>query len=49
VTRWMWTLLARNRRERLISLTSLVSEESAQQHFDSLRTASPVATRAPEA
>ncbi len=27
VTRWLWTFLARNRRERLISLTSLASEE----------------------
>jgi NADH dehydrogenase len=27
VTRWMWTFLARNRRERLISLVSLASEE----------------------
>jgi NADH dehydrogenase len=27
VTRWLWTFLARNRRERLISLVSLASEE----------------------
>ncbi len=31
VTRWMWTFLARNRRERLISLVSLVSEEGLEQ------------------
>ncbi len=39
VTRWMWTLLARNRRERLISLTSLVSEDAAQEHLAALRDA----------
>jgi NADH dehydrogenase len=27
VMRWMWTILARNRRERLISTVSLVSDE----------------------
>jgi NADH dehydrogenase len=30
VTRWMWTLIARNRRERLISAVSLVHEETAR-------------------
>ena len=40
VTRWMWTILARNRRERLISLTSLVTEEVAQEHLAALRDAS---------
>jgi NADH dehydrogenase len=40
VTRWMWTILARNRRERLISLTSLISEDAAQQHLQALRDAS---------
>ena len=30
VVRWMWTILARNRRERLISMISLVREETAQ-------------------
>jgi NADH dehydrogenase len=30
VTRWMWTLIARNRRERLISVVSLVHEETAR-------------------
>jgi NADH:ubiquinone reductase (H+-translocating) len=30
VTRWLWTVLARNRRERLISITSLVNEETAR-------------------
>ncbi len=29
VTRWLWTALARNRRERLISVTSLVDEHVA--------------------
>ncbi len=28
VTRWMWTILARNRRERLISVVSLAPEEA---------------------
>jgi NADH dehydrogenase len=30
ITRWMWTLIARNRRERLISVVSLVNEETAR-------------------
>jgi hypothetical protein len=30
VTRWMWTLIARNRRERLISAVSLVHAETAR-------------------
>jgi NADH:ubiquinone reductase (H+-translocating) len=29
VARWLWTILARNRRERLISIVSLVSDETA--------------------
>jgi NADH:ubiquinone reductase (H+-translocating) len=29
VTRWMWSLVARNRREQVISLTSLVSDRQA--------------------
>lgn len=29
VTRWLWTVLARNRRERLLSMTSLVDEHVA--------------------
>jgi NADH dehydrogenase len=33
VARWMWTILARNRRERLISLTSLASDAAARQEL----------------
>jgi NADH dehydrogenase len=33
VTRWMWTLIARNRRERLISHVSLVHDETARAHL----------------
>jgi NADH:ubiquinone reductase (H+-translocating) len=33
VTRWMWTILARNRRERLISMASLAGDESAQEEL----------------
>jgi NADH dehydrogenase len=39
VARWMWTILARNRRERLISVVSLVSEESAHQELQAFRAA----------
>jgi NADH dehydrogenase len=31
IFRWIWSLLARNRRERLISLVSLVSQERAEE------------------
>jgi NADH dehydrogenase len=41
VTRWMWTILARNRRERLISVVSLASEEAGQQELAALRGSSP--------
>lgn len=37
VVRWMWTLLARNRRERLISIVSLVSEDRAREELDRMR------------
>jgi NADH dehydrogenase len=37
VIRWVWTLLARNRRERLISMVSLVSDEQARAEIDELR------------
>jgi NADH dehydrogenase len=37
VARWLWTILARNRRERLISMTSLVSDEQARRELDALR------------
>lgn len=37
VVRWMWTILARNRRERLISMISLVREETAQAEIDAWR------------
>jgi NADH dehydrogenase len=33
VVRWMWTLVARNRRERLISIVSLVGEETAREQL----------------
>jgi NADH:ubiquinone reductase (H+-translocating) len=36
VTRWMWTILARNRRERLISLVSLASEETGREQLAAL-------------
>ncbi len=39
VTRWMWTILARNRRERLISLVSLVSDDVAERHLLAMRDA----------
>jgi NADH:ubiquinone reductase (H+-translocating) len=37
VARWMWTLLARNRRERLISVVSLVSPEEGRAEIEALR------------
>ena len=36
LARWMWTALARDRRERLISVVSLVGEKDAQAHIDVL-------------
>jgi NADH dehydrogenase len=36
ITRWMWSLLARNRREQVISMTGLVSEPQARENLDSL-------------
>jgi NADH:ubiquinone reductase (H+-translocating) len=39
VARWMWTILARNRRERLISLTSLASDAAARQELADTRAA----------
>jgi NADH dehydrogenase len=33
VTRWLWTVLARNRRERLISMTSLVDARTGEAAF----------------
>jgi len=39
VGRWMWTILARNRRERLISIVSLVSDEAAREELESVRRA----------
>jgi hypothetical protein len=38
VARWLWTILARNRRERLISVVSLVSEETAEAELEARRT-----------
>jgi NADH dehydrogenase len=43
VMRWLWTLAARNRRERLISVTSLVSDEQAQRELEALRGRGPPA------
>jgi NADH dehydrogenase len=37
VARWMWTLIARNRRERLISWVSLVSEDLAREKLAEVR------------
>jgi NADH:ubiquinone reductase (H+-translocating) len=37
VARWLWTILARNRRERLISTVSLVSEEAAMRELREMR------------
>jgi NADH dehydrogenase len=38
VARWLWTILARNRRERLISVVSLVSEKTAEAELEARRT-----------
>jgi NADH dehydrogenase len=47
VARWGWTILARNRREREISLVSLVSDEAALRELEEMRsggtTAQPAA------
>jgi hypothetical protein len=45
VARWGWTILARNRREREISIVSLVSDEAALRELEEMRsvgTATPV-------
>jgi len=39
VARWLWTILARNRRERLISLVSLVSDRTARRELEDTRAA----------
>jgi NADH dehydrogenase len=39
VARWMWTIFARNRRERLISIVSLVSEDAAREELEAFRAA----------
>ena len=36
ITRWMWSLFARNRREQLISVSSLVSDRAAVADLQSL-------------
>jgi NADH dehydrogenase len=41
VARWMWTILARNRRERLISIVSLASEEAGRRELEALGSGSP--------
>jgi NADH dehydrogenase len=41
VARWLWTILARNRRERLISVVSLASEEEGLKQLATLRGAPP--------
>ena len=48
VARWMWTLLARNRRERLISVVSMAPEEAGRRQLAVLRKAPPPDTRQPE-
>ncbi|HEY1510248.1 MAG TPA: NAD(P)/FAD-dependent oxidoreductase [Solirubrobacteraceae bacterium] len=45
IARWGWTILARNRRERVISIVSLVSEQTAMNELEQLRAAE---TRADE-
>jgi NADH dehydrogenase len=37
VSRWLWTILARNRRERLISVVSLASDEAGRRELATLR------------
>ena len=37
VTRWMWSLFARNRREQVISVTSLASSPESSADFDRFR------------
>jgi NADH:ubiquinone reductase (H+-translocating) len=37
VVRWLWTIVARNRRERLISIVSLVREETARAELEAWR------------
>jgi NADH dehydrogenase len=43
VARWMWTIVARNRRERLISPTSLLSEEHVHEQLEAARERTRVA------
>lgn len=43
VARWMWTIVARNRRERLISPASLLSDEQVHEEIEATRTRSKVA------
>jgi NADH dehydrogenase FAD-containing subunit len=45
VARWMWTILARNRRERLISVVSLAGEEAGRRQLHALRGAPRPARR----
>ena len=37
IARWGWTILARNRREREISIVSLVSDEAALREIEEMR------------
>jgi NADH:quinone reductase (non-electrogenic) len=51
IARWGWTILARNRREREISIVSLVSDEAALRELEEMRSvgsAQPVDQPAPE-
>ncbi|HST39762.1 MAG TPA: NAD(P)/FAD-dependent oxidoreductase [Conexibacter sp.] len=43
VARWMWTIVARNRRERLISPTSLLTEQQVAEEIEASRERSKVA------
>jgi NADH dehydrogenase len=41
VSRWMWSLLARNRQERVISVSSLVSDAEADANLERLAAGEP--------
>ena len=47
VARWMWTILARNRRERLISIVSLVGDDDARRQLAEELAASAADSGAP--
>jgi NADH dehydrogenase len=49
VVRWLWTIIARNRRERLISIVSLVRDETVEAELEAWRERSRVSDRAEQA